>query len=154
MKIDSCTLASDVVKSDVDLLTAIRWIARAWDEVKPETISKCFRKAGVLDQQLSVVTRVGEHEEEDPFQDLDANLQLQDLIAKTLPTQDWCSLEECIGGDSSLPVCLEMDDNSWEDTFQHRFLDRPLLTTEMRKEQWMDKMKVKMTWKVHMFFQS
>ena len=43
-KIDSCTSASDVVKSDVDLLTAIRWIPCAWDQVKPGTISRCFRK--------------------------------------------------------------------------------------------------------------
>ena len=65
---------------------------------------------------MSVVARAGD-EDDDPFQDLDANQQLQDLIAKTLPTQDRCSLEEYIGGDSSLSVCIEMDDNSWEDTF-------------------------------------
>ena len=41
-KIDVCTLASDDVKSDVDLLTAIRWIACAWDEAKPESITRCF----------------------------------------------------------------------------------------------------------------
>ena len=56
-KIDSCTSAPDVVKPDVDLLTSIRWIVRAWDEVKPETISRCFQKVGVLDKQLSCSCR-------------------------------------------------------------------------------------------------
>ena len=63
-KIDSCTSASDVIKSDVNILTAIRWIACAWDKLKPETISKCFRKAG-----LSVVARAGD-EDDDPSKTL------------------------------------------------------------------------------------
>ena len=58
-----------------------------------------FSKRGVLGKQLSVATRVGE---DDPFQDLDASQQLQDLTAKTLSTQDQCSLKEYTDGDSSL----------------------------------------------------
>ena len=42
VKTDSCSSASDVVNSDVDLLIAIRCMACPWDEVKPDTISKWF----------------------------------------------------------------------------------------------------------------
>ena len=127
-------LASDVVNS-VDLLTVIRWIARSWDEVKLETISRCFRKAGVLDKQLSVAARVGEDEHDDPSQDLDANQQLQDLITKTLSTQDQCSLEEYIDGDSPLSVCIEMDSNIWEDTFLASLSGRSSAYNRMRNQQ-------------------
>ena len=44
-KIDeSNDTASQIVKS-VSVLTAIRWVAEAWDSVKKETIMKCFTKS-------------------------------------------------------------------------------------------------------------
>jgi hypothetical protein len=37
----------------IDLLQALRFLRRAWDSVKPETIERCFRKAGfVIDDEL------------------------------------------------------------------------------------------------------
>ena len=44
---DTCNSASEVIHS-VTILNAILWISKAWMEVKPEAISKCFRIAGVL----------------------------------------------------------------------------------------------------------
>ena len=48
-RIDQCDSAS-AVASSVSILTAIRWVALAWAKVNPETISKCFMKAGVLQE--------------------------------------------------------------------------------------------------------
>ena len=59
-KIDECDKASDVVKS-VNLLTIIRWVALAWSN----SICKCFRKAGILDTDLDMVSR--DADDNDPF---------------------------------------------------------------------------------------
>ena len=45
--------------------------------MKAETISKCFRKAGVLDITMDVVSR---GDEDDPFLESNASLELQVLI--------------------------------------------------------------------------
>ena len=45
--------------------------------VKAETTSKCFKKAGILDSSMDMVTR----DEEDPFLAAD-ELALQDLMKK------------------------------------------------------------------------
>ena len=47
--------------------------------VKAETISKCFKKAGILDSSMDIVTR----DEEDPFLAAD-ELALQGLMKKTM----------------------------------------------------------------------
>ena len=62
----------------VNLLVAIRWIALTWSEVTPDTIVKCFRKAGVLDAELDVVCR----NNEDPFLEIDERMELDKLIGK------------------------------------------------------------------------
>ena len=73
---DECDTASDIVKS-VNLLVAIRWIALAWSEITPDTIVKCFRKAGILDAELDVVYR-----NDDPFLEIDERMELDKLIEK------------------------------------------------------------------------
>ena len=67
-RIDACETASEITKS-VSILHAIRWIAQAWKAVRPEIVKKCFRKAGILDESFSVVSRLCEgcH----PFEDVD-----------------------------------------------------------------------------------
>ena len=67
-RIDQCNHASGVVKS-INILASVRWVALAWAKVKPETIMKCFRKAGILrDDMSNIVTRPHESVDfEDPF---------------------------------------------------------------------------------------
>ena len=114
-KIDEVDRASDVVKS-VNLLVAIRWVALAWSQVTADTISKCFRKAGVLDTDLDVIRR--DADDNNPFLQADNLLELGDLIEKT--GDDGCSSNEFACGDDDLPVCAEMDD---DDNWQSVFLD-------------------------------
>ena len=112
-KIDECTNAAEVAKS-INVLTAIRWVSQAWGEVKEETIQKCFRKAGLLNDQLSAVTS-GTNVEEDPFEDVD--VQLQDLISRSMSSNNICSVDEYINGDNCLSVCDDFDKETWEDDF-------------------------------------
>ena len=78
-KIDECDKASDVVKS----IIALRWTAKAWAQVKPETIIKCFRKAGILKADLDVIScELGG--DDDPFLDADMHTEVQDLIEQTM----------------------------------------------------------------------
>ena len=56
--------------------SAVRWVALTWEKVKPETISKWFRKAGVLqDATMDVVARTHDTED-DPFLESDACMEL------------------------------------------------------------------------------
>ena len=71
-QIDGTDLA--IVKT-INVLTAIRWIKKAWDEVKPQTIINCFRKTGALPQD--------QESEEDPF----AGLEEDDTCLEELVNQ-------------------------------------------------------------------
>ena len=111
-KIDECACASEVVKS-INVLVAIRWVAMAWSLVQEETIRKCFRRAGVLDSDLTVVAR----DEQDPFLATDECATLEDLISITMSGHEACPVEEYITGEGSLPVCNGLDDSNWESSF-------------------------------------
>ena len=76
--------------------------------VKAETISKCFKEAGILDSSMD--------NEEDPFLAAD-DLALQDLMKKTMNGQDSCTLEEYVNGEDSIPVCLEFDSDRCDKSF-------------------------------------
>ena len=92
-KIDECDTASEVIKS-VSILQAVRWVAQAREAVKKETISKCFRKTGILDENFALVSR--EYEDQDPFGELDSQPtsdELEDLIHQlNMPAETRCSV--------------------------------------------------------------
>ena len=110
-KIDTCETATEVINS-INILIAIRWVGQAWAKVKAETVSKCFRKAGILDNGMDVVSC---DMEEDPFLDID-EADLQELINDVMPT-DSCSSQEYVNGDNDIPVCQDMDSETWEEDF-------------------------------------
>ena len=109
-KIDECESASEVA-SEVSVLVAIRWIAQAWKEVKAETICKCFRKAGILDVGMDMVSC--DLSGEDPFSDIDEN---GGLIVELMPENEHCTAQEYVDGDCELLPC-DMDDGRWEEVF-------------------------------------
>lgn len=102
-QIDTCAKASDVAKS-VNILHAIRWVAKAWEAVSPETIRKCFRKAGIIDSSLSVVARPCM---QDPFLDIDS---IEGLMQQIQSEEGTCSTTEFINGDDDLSTCFATDD--------------------------------------------
>ena len=72
----------------VNILTAIGWVTQAWDQEKEEAIRKCFRKAGVLDDELNVDTHGVDSQDDDLFLDMDASTQLQKLMVRASPSED------------------------------------------------------------------
>jgi len=115
-KVETCTTASEVTKS-INILHAIRWVAQAWEAVKPETIKKCFRKGGVLDESYAVSSHPCE--ESDPFEDVDEvdTSEMHHLIGQLGPTEANCSVSEYVSGDDNLPVCFVVDNEQWEEQF-------------------------------------
>ncbi len=87
-KMDEYNSASEVVKS-VNILVAIRWVAQAWEKVKASTIQKCFRRAGILNDDMSDVVTC--EVEDDPLQDLDENTNLQEVFQQVM-LPDTCSV--------------------------------------------------------------
>ena len=75
---DSINFTASAIVIKVDVLTTIRWIKKAWDEVRPQIIINCFRKAGVLPQDQG--------SEEDPFAGLEEDgIGLDELVTQFDP---------------------------------------------------------------------
>ena len=129
-KIEECNTAREVVQS-VTILNAVRWVAQAWEKVTHETIKKCFRKAGILNREFQLVTRVSEgDDEEDPFVELDSEESdmedLENLISQFQNGGSCCSVEDFVNGDSDLRVCQDIFDDKWEQEFLHQRRQRKL----------------------------
>ena len=43
--------------------------------------------------------------------------EIQDIFDKTVTAQVCCSAVEYLNGDNDLPVCVELDNDTWEDNF-------------------------------------
>ena len=114
-KIEECDTASQVAES-LNILKAIHFVREAWEKVKPETICKCFRSAGVLDKDLNVTTCNVSQDDADPFLAVDSEFHLHDLIPQVVG-DGTCSVDEYLDGDGSLPVCRELSKEHWEEEF-------------------------------------
>ena len=116
-QIEACSTANDIIKS-VNVLHAIRWVAQGWEKVSSTTIQKCFRKAGILDHDFSVIQRASALDH-DPFEDLDEESDTADLQALITQVQqeNACSVEEFIDGDQELQTCVNIHGDEWSAEF-------------------------------------
>ena len=105
--------ASQIVKS-ISVLMAIRWVAEAWDLLQEETIRKCFTKSGITGSGFSVVHQL--YEDEDPFDDVEAQKELHELLDRISSSDTKCPVEEYIDGEGDVPTCMQCN-NNWEDHF-------------------------------------
>ena len=117
--IETCISASEVAKT-ITILDAIRWISKAWRDVKPETISKCFRRAGVTPSAIAV----GSSDLDDPFDDIDLIEGMNDLISDVMGTgSEACSLDIYTSGENGLSVCAEFEDEIWDQAFMENLTE-------------------------------
>ena len=107
-KIDTANTATEVTKS-VNILTALRWVALVWREVKATTIQK---QAGIRFDVHAIVS-----DDEDPFNDIDDEMGMDSLISHAMGTLQHYSADEYLTGDNSLPVCVDIDGNNWDENW-------------------------------------
>ena len=86
-------------------------------KVKSETISKCFRKAGILQHDTMDVVMHAQDDDEDPFIVSDECMELQYLIEKTIPSEKSCSVTEYLHSEEEIPVCVDIDGDDWDANF-------------------------------------
>ena len=59
----------------------------------------------------------GLEDEDDPFLEADMRMEVQSLIEKTMPVDGRCTVNEYLNGDADLPVCVDLDSESWQTDF-------------------------------------
>ena len=75
---------------------------------------KCFRHSGITGSSFSVVSSA--YETGDPFDEVEAQEELHDLVDQISLPETNCSVEEYINGEDDLPTCQQYDDD-WEHQF-------------------------------------
>lgn len=115
VQIEECSTANDIIQS-VTVLHAIRWVAQGWGKVSSITIQKCFRKAGILDNNYLVIKRASALQP-DPFEDLDEESDTTDLQALITQVQkeNACSVEEFVSGDRDLQTSVNIYGDNWSE---------------------------------------
>ena len=101
--------ASDVI-SYINIHVAIRWVALAWNEVKATTLTKCFKKAGILNDNLDMF----EVSSDDLFLDVDETLSLGALISTAMGSLGSWFVDQYVNADDNLQVCVDTDSDQWE----------------------------------------
>lgn len=83
---------------------------------QPITVFRCFHQAGALTASIDVCF-CAEDEETDPFEDLDREGKIQQLIEYTMNIVECCTSSEYVSGNDCLAVCQDLDDDTWEEKF-------------------------------------
>ena len=104
--IDSSTLAASAIARAVDVLTAIRWIRQAWNDVKPSTIVNCFAHCGAVPIEDDTVDPFAELLEEES----EESSALQTLVSQIDPTVFGM---EYVRSDDKVATCATIDESDW-----------------------------------------
>ena len=68
--------------------------------------------------------------EEDPFHDIDETIAIGSLISTTMGTRrDTYSAEEYVNGNNDLAVCVDLDDEKWEENFMDNLAQEEIADT-------------------------
>ena len=70
------------------------------------SLQKCrHHNAGITGSSFSVVSR--DYETEDPFDEVDAQEELHDLVDEIPLLVGSCPVEEYINGENDIPICMQ-----------------------------------------------
>lgn len=123
-QVDEEHSASDIVKS-INVLMAVRWMVNAWDEVKGDVISKCFRHVGMNPSAMDL--------DGDGHYDLFASeelLNLEALVKKMSEKGIDVAPYAAIDYDAETYHPLDPADPNWRETLRDEILANSD-TTEM-----------------------
>ncbi|XP_068684888.1 tigger transposable element-derived protein 6-like [Montipora foliosa] len=110
-QVDGEHSASEIVKS-VNLLMAVRWMVNAWDEVKCEVISKCFRHVGMYPSAMDL-----DEDDDDPFAGeelLDLEALVQKMSKKGIDAAPYAAFDD----DADAYYSLDPADPDWRETLR------------------------------------
>lgn len=93
---------------DVNLLSALHMISRAWEMVKPETISNCFRKCGFVAQPLAATPAPDAGDVTDSAFEPDLTLSEEPDIQRALGD---LSFGDFVEVDNNVEVCGPLTDD-------------------------------------------
>ena len=71
VKVILCSLDSNKTLPKVSLLTALKLLVSAWNEVSQTTIVNCFKKAKISEKDQTIAI----NNEDDPFKEINENLK-------------------------------------------------------------------------------
>ncbi len=108
-KIHRHSLAEDVA-GEVDILTAIHWVALAWERVDSIIVLKSISRAGIFDSEGAATS-----DDAEPFEDTDEYVNLSWLISIAMGGGEHCSAEEYTTQDSLIPTDFDTDECGDED---------------------------------------
>ena len=95
--------ATDIMKK-IDVLTAIRWVKQAWEEVGGCTIQNCFKHCGFHPVPEPTV---------DPFADLDVTQEMEEMVQQLDPS---ISASEYITADEDVQTSANFEDQgNWRE---------------------------------------
>lgn len=100
-QVDGERSANQIVKS-VNLLMTVRWMVNAWDEVKGDVISKCFRHVGMYPSTMDL----DDDDDDDPFAGeelLDLEALVQKMSKKGVDVAPYAAIDD----DTDAYRCLD-----------------------------------------------
>ena len=65
---------------------------------------------------MEIINRAVE-EDEEPFLETDASVELQRLISQTVTSEESCAVKEYLTGDDDLPICVQDGLDIWDNSF-------------------------------------
>lgn len=107
------SVSADTVCKSVTVLDTVNWISTSVKEIKPETVTKCFRKCGLFIREGGTVSECNDDDDNDDNIPILELVEMMRAAHGKISFKDKMSSEEYCGMDDSVPTCEGLSDN-WE----------------------------------------
>ncbi|XP_045195023.2 tigger transposable element-derived protein 6-like [Mercenaria mercenaria] len=114
---DESVVSAESVSKSLNVLDAVQWVNSSIKDVKADTVTKCFRKAGFKESLFASDSVVVDDDDDDD--DEDDNVPIQELVElmrvanKKISLGDTMTVKEYLDVDSNIPNGEDLSEN-WE----------------------------------------